>query len=137
MEGLSLENPSMASLVPYAAAVFAALSIIAALFQFAVALGAPLGHLTLGARWPGRLPVAARIGAVGQGVLLIAMARIVAGAGGLLPLVGPTWLIWLVVAVSLLSAQLNLITPSPSERRLWAPVTTVMAIAVLAVAIWG
>lgn len=127
----------MESLVPYAAAVYGVLACVAALFQVALALGAPWGHLTLGGRWPGRLPVPARVGAVVLGGLLVAMAGVTAGAGGLFAPFGPGWLIWVAVAVSLISAQLNLMTPSIAERRLWAPVTTVMAAAVLVVAIWG
>lgn len=117
------------SLVTLAAILFAVLALCVALFQFALALGAPWGRLAMGGRWPGKLPVAGRVGAVVQGGLMVAFARIVAGQAGLLAPIGPVWLIWIVVAVTGLATLLNNITPSLPERRLWGPVTVVMFLA--------
>lgn len=117
--------------------VFAGLAALVALFQVALALGAPWGHLAMGGRWPGRFPPALRLGALVQAGLMAAMARIVAGAGGVLPPVGPDWLIWVVVAVTGLSALMNNLTPSRGERRLWGPVALIMALTAIWVAVAG
>ncbi|MZR13998.1 hypothetical protein GQE99_13330 [Maritimibacter sp. DP07] len=123
------------SLVTLAGAVFCLLALVVELFQMALALGAPLGHLAMGGRWTGRLPVALRAGAVIQGGVMVAMARVAAGASGLLVPVGPGWLIWVAVAVMGLSTLMNNITPSRPERRLWGPVTVIMFLALILVAV--
>lgn len=123
--------------VPLAAGLFVALCVATAVFHVALAVGAPWGHLTMGGRWPGRLPPGARLASVAQAVALVLFARIVAGAGGLTTPFGPGWLVWLVVALTLVSAQLNMMTPSTAERRLWVPITALIAITGLVVAIWG
>ena len=108
------------------AILHAILTLIAIGFQFLLALGAPWGHLAMGGRFEGRLPVAMRVAAVMQGGLLVAMTRVVAGKAGLLAPVGPDWLIWGILGVSALSAVMNLVTPSRAERLLWGPVTVIM-----------
>lgn len=45
------------------------------------------------------------------------------------------WLIWLAVAFSAIAAVLNTITRSAGERRLWAPVTYVLFVCSLIVAL--
>lgn len=125
------------SAVSLAVLVFAGLAGLVALFQIALALGAPWGHLAMGGRWPRRLPPGPRIAALVQAGLMAAMARIVAGAGGVLAPFGPDWLIWVVVAVTGLSALANNVTPSRGERRLWGPVALVMVLAAIWVASAG
>jgi hypothetical membrane protein len=105
--------------------VFGVLTAVLALFQLALALGAPWGHLAMGGRYPGRFPPPMRIAALAQVAINLALAAIVfARAGVALPelfdisRIG----IWIVVAVMALAVVLNLITPSRWERRLWAPV---------------
>jgi hypothetical protein len=49
--------------------------------------------------------------------------------------VGPGWLIWVAVAVMGLSTLMNNITPSRPERRLWGPVTVIMFLALILVAV--
>jgi hypothetical protein len=44
-------------------------------------------------------------------------------------------LIWVVVAISVASVVLNVITPSPGERRIWVPVTVVIFVCSLFVAL--
>lgn len=123
------------TLVTLAAIAFGGLAVVVCLFQFALALGAPLGHLAMGGRWPGKMPIPARVSAVVQGGLMVAMARIVLGQAGVFTQVGPNWLIWLVVAITGLSTLLNNITPSAPERRLWGPVTVVMFLCAIYVAV--
>ena len=123
------------TLVNLAAIAFGGLAVVVCLFQFALALGAPLGHLAMGGRWPGKMPIPARISAIVQGGIMVAMARIVLGQAGVFAQVGPNWLIWLVVAITGLSTLLNNITPSAPERRLWGPVTVVMFLCAIYVAV--
>ncbi len=112
----------MADILTGAAAIlYAALAVVVALFQIALAAGAPWGHLAMGGRWSGRLPPALRGLALVQAGLMVLMARVVLGQAEVLPMLGPGWLIWPVAAVSALAALANLATPSRAERRLWAP----------------
>jgi hypothetical protein len=117
-----------------AAWLYAALAAIVVLFQIALALGAPWGHLAMGGRFPGRYTPMLRIGALAQGALLAFMAVIVLGRAGLVSPAPPGWLFWVAVAISALSAVLNIITPSIPERRLWGPVALVMLASILRVA---
>jgi hypothetical protein len=106
-------------------------------FQLALALGAPWGRFAMGGAFPGRFPTGMRVAAAAQGLLLLASAGVVlARAGVALPqwAAASSWLIWAVVAFSAVSTLLNLITPSPAERRLWAPVAIVMLVSSLIVA---
>lgn len=94
-------------------------------FQFCLIAGAPWGRLTQGGTNEGALPVAGRVAAGVSVFLLIAMGAGIASEAGMISAL-PNWLIYTVVSVQALSAFLNWITPSKAERRLWAPITTVM-----------
>lgn len=115
-------------MIEIAVLIYAGLAGFAALFQLAVALGAPWGHLTMGGRYQGQLPVAMRMVAVVQGGILVLMALVLAHHAGLIGHDAPRWTLWAVIAVSALSCGMNFATPSASERRLWGPVTAVMLI---------
>ena len=107
-------------------------------FQIGLALGAPWGAYAMGGAFPGRFPPRLRVAAVVQAIVLIALAIVVlAFAGLMLPglVQAAPWLIWLAVAFSAIAAVLNTITRSVSERRLWAPVTYVMLVCSLVVAL--
>lgn len=107
-------------------------------FQIGLALGAPWGAYAMGGAFPGRFPPRLRVAAVVQAIVLIALAVVVlAFAGLMLPglVQAAPWLIWLAVAFSAIAAVLNTITRSVSERRLWAPVTYVMLVCSLIVAL--
>ena len=121
-----------------AAIVYVVLTGIVVLFQFALALGAPWGHLAMGGKFPGRFPPAMRVAAVVQALVLSALAGVVvARSGWALPgwsgVAG--WLIWVVVGVSFVSLAMNSITPSRWERILWAPVAGGLFISALWVAL--
>ena len=121
-----------------AALVFAGLTAGVVAFQVALALGAPWGAYAMGGRSPGRFAPAMRVAAVGQAVLLTVIAVVVLSDANLvLPSVAGAfpWLIWLVVAFSAVSVVLNTLTPSARERRIWAPVTLVMLVCSLIVAL--
>ena len=119
-----------------AAKVYAGLFAVVALFQCAVILGAPFGAITQGGLYVGSLPLAGRIAAGVSLLLLGVMAHVVLARAGLARPVGPaalTWPIWVVFAISVLSATMNLLTPSAAERMIWGPVTLVMLACVLRV----
>ena len=121
-----------------AAILFALVALGVVVFQLALALGAPWGEYAMGGRYPGTLPRAMRVSAVGQAALVAALAVYVLSAAGLvLPTMARTlpWLIWVVVAFSALSLVLNVITPSAGERRIWVPVATEMLLTSLIVAL--
>lgn len=107
-----------------AAFIYAIVSAGVVAFQIALAVGAPWGTFAMGGAFPGRFPPALRIAALVQATLLGGMVFVVlARAGLILPSWSRVsrWLVWLVVAFAALSFFLNLITPSASERAIWAP----------------
>ncbi|MEL6645314.1 MAG: hypothetical protein AAFQ79_15390 [Pseudomonadota bacterium] len=98
-----------------------------AFFQVALIAGAPLGPWTQGGRHPGALPASGRaIAALSIGIVLWQGLAILSAAG--FPGLGwPRWTGWMAMGVSVVSAVLNVITPSARERAVWGPVQTVMA----------
>jgi len=120
-----------------AAIAYAVVTVGIVAFQIALAAGVPWGSFAMGGAFPGQFPPALRVAAVVQALLLLAWAGVVlARAEVALPRWTRTarWLIWVVVAFSVLSLVLNLITPSGGERMIWAPVAFVMVICSLLVA---
>ena len=120
-----------------AATIFSVCTTIAVLFQCALALGAPWGHLAMGGRFPGKFPTEMRIAAVVQAILLSLLAGIVLVRSQILL---PTFYehslygIWVVVGISALSLVMNLITPSKLERVIWAPIGAILLACSLLVA---
>jgi hypothetical protein len=136
--GFSAAALVMMDATSVAAAAYCVATAAVVLFQFALALGAPWGRFAMGGAFPGRFPTGMRFAAAAQGLLLLASTGVVLSRAGVaLPSWGAasSWLIWVVVAFGALSALLNLITPSPAERRLWAPVAIVMFVSSLTVAL--
>ncbi len=92
----------------------------------------------MGGKFPGTFPPAMRVTAIVQCAVLAFLSAIVLSRAGLLL---PGWrsfsspAIWFVVAFSAVGTLLNLITPSKWERRIWAPVSSLMLAASLLVAI--
>ena len=124
-------------MVALAAVLFAVLAAVLALFQLAVAGGAPWGHLTQGGSRTGRLPPTNRVVAAVSFLLTAALAGIVlARAGALLPHwqeASRPWA-WAVVALSALSLLANVASRSRAERRLWVPVAFSMLLTSVVVA---
>ena len=107
-------------------------------FQVALALGAPWGGYAMGGAFPGRFPARLRVAAVVQGAILAGTVAVVLARAGLAfaALSEPArWLTWVVVAIALVALVLNAITPSAGERRIWVPVTLVMLVSTLVVAL--
>lgn len=118
--------------VRLAALVFAALSTVVVLFLIAAILGAPVGHLTMGGRWPGALPPAVRLLSllsIGFTVLMVTTVLVRAGvfSGHI-----PTWSMRAVLAYLALAILAHVATPSSAERKLWLPVI----LALTAAALW-
>jgi hypothetical protein len=120
-----------------AALVFAFATSVVAAFQFALALGAPWGSLAMGGAFPGQYPPPMRAVAVVMALLLMLMAGVVLSRAGVaLPRWSRAsrWLVWVIVAYSVVGTVLNLITPSGGERLLWVPVVLIMLLSSLVVA---
>lgn len=122
-----------------AAWIVAALLGVVALFQLALAAGAPWGSLAMGGRFPGRMPPAMRVAALVQIGLYVLMALVILSRAGAGPVIlGPPDDIgvaaWVVVGVMALAVVMNLITPSRWERRIWAPVALLILLGAIRVA---
>jgi len=122
--------------VELAATLAAAGLVVVALFQLAIALGAPLGRASWGGTHPGVLPTKLRVASGVAVVLWTVAALIVLGRAGLGPLSGDylRWATWLLAGVLLLGAVANAMSTSPWERFGWAPFTLAVAVLVIAVA---
>lgn len=121
-----------------AAIGYALLVSVIVLFQWCLAAGAPWGHLTMGGFRRGRLPVALRLAAAVQSLLLICLGSLVLAQVGIgAPQLEPyaRYGVWAAVVVSALALGLNVITPSKAERRLWAPTCLLMLVCASIVAL--
>jgi hypothetical protein len=117
--------------------VYAAATAVVVGFQIALALGAPWGAYAMGGAYPGQFPPTMRVAALIQAGILLGFAGIVLARAGIALRAWERvsrWLVWIVVAFSVVSLVLNLITPSVGERMLWAPVALVMLVCSLLVA---
>lgn len=120
----------------YAAILFCLLGAGVIAFQIALAAGMPWGRLAMGGSFGDVLPPPLRIAAGVQAGLFVALCLIVLGRAGLGPWTRlPAWSIWPVVALMAVSLALNLLTPSASERLLWAPVAALLLASSLTVAV--
>jgi hypothetical protein len=83
----------------------------------------------MGGAFPGRFPLAVRVAALVQALLIVLMTLVVLSRAGLTL---PSWsrasrrLVWLVVALGVVSFLLNVATPSAGERMIWAPATFIL-----------
>ena len=121
----------MKNITRVSAILYAIISAVVVAFQIALAAGAPWGEYAMGGAFPGQFPLALRIAAIIQAVLLAGMASVIlARAGLILPRWSRAsrWLSWIVVAFAAVSLVLNLITPSAGERVIWAPTALLLLI---------
>lgn len=111
------------------AIVAATLLGIIALFQIALAAGAPWGAASWGGRHPGRLPAGYRIGSAVAGLFFYpAVAAFALDSAGVLgdeASSGGGAGLWVLAGLFGLSTVINLISPSKVER-IWAPVALVL-----------
>ena len=92
----------------------------------------------MGGAFQGRYPPAMRVAAVVQAVALGVLGLVVLSAAGIVvPDLAASlpWLIWVAVAISVLAVVLNLISRSAGERRIWVPVSVLMLVCSLVVAV--
>jgi hypothetical protein len=121
-----------------AALLYATVSAGVVAFQIALAAGAPWGAYAMGGAFPGQFPPALRIAALVQAALIVGMAAVVLARAGLVLARWSRvarWLVWVVVAFAAVSLMLNVITPSASERAIWAPVALLLLMSSAVVAI--
>jgi hypothetical protein len=112
--------------------------VVIAVFQIALAAGAPLGRASWGGAHAGQLPTGLRVAsAVAVGVWVFA-ALIVLGRAGFavspLPASLTTWGTWILVGVLAVGALMNFASPSAWERFGWGPFTLILAVLCLLVA---
>lgn len=113
------------------AAVAAALLLaILALFQLALALGAPAGAAAWGGTHPGVLPARLRVVSAVAGLFFYpALGLIVLDSGEVIDIgwdLAPVWL-WSLTGFFAVGALLNFVSRSNVER-IWGPVSLVIAI---------
>lgn len=117
--------------VRLAAWVFAALSVVVMLFHTAAILGAPVGDLTMGGRWPGVLPPAARLlSGLSLGVMGLT-ATVVLARAGVIRRTLPGWAMRAVLGYLALAILMHFATPSAAERRMWLPVILILTASAL------
>lgn len=116
--------------LPQTAALIAALLLACvAVFQAALALGAPLGGYAWGGRHPGVLPARLRRGSAISAVVLIALAAIALIRGGL---IYPEWqrqmviAVWVIVLFMVINTLGNSRSKSVGERRVMTPLTALI-----------
>lgn len=112
------ERPSRVALA--AAAILVGI----AAFQVALAVGAPWGRAAWGGAHPGVLPPGLRVASGASVAVNVAFAAV--ALGRLVPGRGRRAALWGLTAYSGLASVLNLATPSPVERAIWAPVALTM-----------
>ncbi|WP_213524007.1 hypothetical protein [Paenibacillus sp. J31TS4] len=121
-----------------AASVFSTLIGIVILFQLALAAGMPWGSLAMGGKFPGKYPPVMRLASIFQVIILALLASVVLSKSGI---IFTDWnsvadsAIWFVVTFSALATVLNFITRSKWEKRIWAPVSLLLLITSIAIAI--
>jgi hypothetical protein len=107
-------------------------------FQIALAAGAPWGAYAMGGAVQGQFSPTLRVAALVQATIIaLTVAIVLSRAGLVLPRWSRAarWLVWVVVAGAVVSAVLNVITPSSGERAIWAPVALVLLASSLTVAL--
>jgi hypothetical protein len=119
------------------AAIAALGFLVIAVFQAALAFGAPLGR----AAWGGtrsHLPPGLRVASgIAVGFWLFAAAVVLARSGvgaTFVPDVIARWGTWILVVVLAIGAVMNAASSSPWERYLWAPLALVLAVLCFVVA---
>jgi hypothetical protein len=102
-----------------------------ALFQLALALGAPLGRAAWGGAQAGTLPAGLRVASGVAMLVWTAAALVVLRRGGLGMLAMPEavarWGTWILVGLLLVGALMNIASSSAWERYCWGPYALTLA----------
>ena len=117
-----------------AAMIYTGLAVLPLTMHVALAVGAPLGRLTVGGRFDGKLPPLWRGLALVQVGLLIGLSVSMLDRAGVLALGIPGLVFWAAFALTLATFMANAASPSRPERILWGPVTFGMAVCACLVA---
>ena len=116
-----------------------AMTLIVAVFQIALALGAPWGEYAYGGTKTGKLPIGFRINSVVAVFVMLAISgHYLAQLGVFEPILdsaGNSVVNWVLVGFFVLSALANNATRSKKERMVWGIPTILMFLASLAVAL--
>jgi glutaminase len=117
-----------------------ATTLTVALFQIALALGAPWGAYAYGGARTGKLPVGFRINSVVAAVVMVAISgHYLAQLGVFEPVLDPAGnsvVNWVLVGFTGLAALANNATRSKLERAVWGVPTILMFMAALFVALY-
>jgi hypothetical protein len=123
--------------VPAAAILLTVILAVLAVFQLALALGAPLGHFA----WGGQhrvLPAKLRIGSAVSILIYVVIALLALDRAELIDVVPDpvsTVGMWVVFAYFVLGIPLNAISRSKPERYTMTPIVTALAVLSLLVAL--
>lgn len=121
--------------VSFTAGVAALLILAIAVFQARLAAGAPWGAYAWGGQTVGVLPRRLRIASGVSVVIYAAMLLVPIGAAGWIGWTPPTWLLWALTAFFALGVLANGASRSKAERAVWTPVTAVLAVCFLVLAL--
>ena len=117
-----------------------ATTLMVALFQIALALGAPWGAYAYGGARTGKLPVGFRINSLVAAVVMVAISgHYLAQLGVFEPVLDPAGnsvVNWVLVGFTGLAALANNATRSKLERAVWGVPTILMFMAALFVALY-
>jgi glutaminase len=126
-------------LVTISSGFLVAMTLIVAVFQIALALGAPLGEYAYGGARVGKLPLGFRINSVVAVFVMLAISgHYLAQLGVFEPILDPAGnsvVNWVLVGFTGLSALANNATRSKKERMVWGIPTILMFLSSLAVAL--
>ncbi|SEJ19393.1 hypothetical protein [Demequina mangrovi] len=118
----------------------AGLLVLVAIFQVALAAGAPWGEAAWGGTHRGTLPVRLRVGSAFSALVLCGMAAaVLAGAG----VIGDgrttaiTVVLWVIVGFLALTMLGNLASRSPRERAVFGPISSLLLAGAVIVAVAG
>ncbi|MEY4994146.1 MAG: hypothetical protein RIS82_1268 [Actinomycetota bacterium] len=113
--------------------------VFVALFQLALALGAPMGEYAFGGQNHGKLPAGFRVASSASVLVNLAIAGHFLAQTGfintLLPAELNTLANWGLVAFAAVGLLLNTITRSKAEKKMWAPVTALILVLSVIVAV--
>ena len=108
-------------------------NLLVAMFQLALALGAPMGEYAFGGRNSGKLPTLFRALSAGSFLVLIAIAGHYLSVMGVLPSLldahGRAYSLWALTGFYALTLIGNLASKSKAERKMFVPITSAMFVA--------
>jgi hypothetical protein len=117
---------------------FLLFSLFVAIFQLALAFGAPLGDYTLGGKYPGKVPSKIRLAALLQILILALFVVIVLTRSGIILeqfFRVSRIAIWFVAGFFILGSFVNLTSPSLKEKRLMGPINVLLLLLSIVIAI--